>query len=212
MDPLVASNTNTAASTAAAPASLLPADTNAIAQLDIRPEHPPQPIPSFWVWLGGLGLLTALALAAWYAWRRYRAGQKRVPPAAVVPPYRRALDRLRAALDLMHDPERFCVVVSDAVRWYLEERFQLRAPERTTEEFLAELRGAGRLSDLQQSLLGDFLTRCDLVKFARHQPSEPELRALHDAAVRLVEETEPLLNPQAFPPPVPPVPAPAAAR
>ena len=88
----------------------------------------------------------------------------------------------------------------------------LRAPERTTEEFLGELRGTGRLSDLQQSLLGDFLTRCDLVKFARHEPSEPELRALHDAAVRLVEETEPLLNPQASPPTVPPVAAPVAAR
>lgn len=212
MDSPAVSNTNAFATAPAVPASLLPADTNAVAHLDIRPEHPPQPIPSLWAWLGGLGLLTALALAAWYAWRRYRAGQKRVPPAVVIPPYRRALDRLRAALDLMHDPERFCVVVSDAVRWYLEERFQLRAPERTTEEFLGELREAGRLSDLQQSLLGDFLTRCDLVKFARHEPSEPELRALHDAAVRLVEETEPLLNPQAFPPTAPPVAAPVAAR
>ena len=210
MNPQAASTTNTALP--AAPRSLLPADTNAVAQLDIRPDRPPQPISSAWAWIGGLGLLAALALAAWYAWRRYRAGQKRLPPAVVIPPYRRALDRLRAALDLVHDPERFCVVVSDAVRWYLEERFQLRAPERTTEEFLTELRAGERVSGLQQTLLGDFLTRCDLVKFARHEPSEPELRELHDAAVRLVEETEPLLNPQAAPPASPPAPAPALAR
>jgi hypothetical protein len=210
MDPLTASNSNSAAS--AAPISLLPADTNAVAQLDIRPDRPPQPISSVWSWVGGLGLLTALAVAAWYAWRRYRRERSRVPSAVVIPPYRRALDRLRAALDLVHDPERFCVVVSDAVRWYLEERFQLRAPERTTEEFLAELRVGERLSSLQQTLMGDFLTRCDLVKFARHEPSEPELRELHNAAVRLVEETEPLLNPQAATPVPPAAPAPALAR
>jgi len=210
MNPPAASTTNSALP--AAPLSLLPADTNAVAQLDIRPDRPPQPISSAWAWIGGLGLLAALALAAWYAWRRYRAGQKRLPPAVVIPPYRRALDRLRAALDLVHDPERFCVVVSDAVRWYLEERFQLRAPERTTEEFLAELRLGERLSSLQQTLMGDFLTRCDLVKFARHEPSEPELRELHNAAVRLVEETEPLLNPQAATPVPPLAPTPALAR
>lgn len=53
------------------------------------------------------------------------------------------------------------------------------------------------LTALQQQSWGDFLTRCDLVKFARYEPREPELRELYDAAVRLVEETEPLLNPQA---------------
>jgi hypothetical protein len=60
--------------------------------------------------------------------------------------------------------------------------------------------------------MGDFLTRCDLVKFARHEPSAPELRELHDAAVRLVEETEPLLNPQAASAASPPATAPALAR
>ena len=208
MDPATTSNLPAPA----APLSLLPADTNAVAQLDIRPDRPPQPISSAWGWIGGLGLLAALALVAWYAWRRYRRERSRIPSAVVIPPYRRALDRLRAALDLVHDPERFCVAVSDAVRWYLEERFQLRAPERTTEEFLAELRVGERLSSLQQTLMGDFLTRCDLVKFARHEPSEPELRELHNAAVRLVEETEPLLNPQAATPVPPAAPAPALAR
>ena len=208
MDPATTSNLPAPA----APLSLLPADTNAVAQLDIRPDRPPQPISSAWGWIGGLGLLAALALAAWYAWRRYRRERSRIPSAVVIPPYRRALDRLRAALDLVHDPERFCVAVSDAVRWYLEERFQLRAPERTTEEFLAELRLGERLSGLQQTLMGDFLTRCDLVKFARHEPSEPELRELHNAAVRLVEETEPLLNPQAATPVPPLAPTPALAR
>jgi hypothetical protein len=153
-------------------------------------------------------LAAILMAAAWYAWRRYRRERMRPPPAIVIPPYRRALERLRGALDLIHDPERFTVVVSDALRVYLEERFALHAPERTSEEFLAEIQAGAVLTPLQQGLMSDFLTRCDLVKFARYEPREPELRELCDAAIRLVEETEPLLNPKALAAqPAPPAPA-----
>ena len=82
-------------------------------------------------------------------------------------------------------------MVSDTIRWYLEERFSFRAPERTTEEFLYELQGTDLLTPDQKTSLGEFLQRCDLVKFARYEPGEPELRDLHDSALRLVEETEP---------------------
>ena len=176
-----------------------PVGTNALVATDIRDVKPPVAIPSWWIPVIAIAVVVALAAAAVYAWRRYRRQQKQPPPAIVIPPYRRALERLRAALDLIHNPERFCVVLSDAVRVYLEERFDLHAPERTTEEFLAEIQASSLLSDLQQQLMGDFLTRCDLVKFARAEMGEPELRELYDVAVRLVEETEPLLNPQATP-------------
>jgi hypothetical protein len=83
-------------------------------------------------------------------------------------------------------------LVSDTIRWYLEERFDFRAPERTTEEFLYELQATNLLTPDQKTSLGDFLNRCDLVKFAKYEPGEPELRDLHASAVRLVEETEPL--------------------
>ena len=43
----------------------------------------------------------------------------------------------------------------------------------------------------QKDSLGEFLDSCDLVKFAKYEPGEPELRELHDSALRLVEETEP---------------------
>lgn len=197
---------------AAAPVPAAPTEPE-----DIRPPKPPVRLRAGWLaWLGPL--LTALLLAlAWLAWRRYRHERRRPPPAVVIPPYRRALERLRAALDQMHDPHRFVVVISDTLRVYLEERFHLHAPERTTEEFLAEVRAGQLLTPLQQQLMADFLTRCDLVKFARYEPGEPELRELYDAAVRLVEETEPLLNPArdtaAVPenPPAPAAPAPPAA-
>jgi hypothetical protein len=80
--------------------------------------------------------------------------------------------------------------VSNTLRLYLEERFNLRAPERTTEEFLVELRTSRHLTVDQKQSLGEFLESCDLVKFARFEPNEMALWQLHDAALRLVDETQ----------------------
>ena len=79
--------------------------------------------------------------------------------------------------------------MSDTTRTYLEERFDFRAPERTTEEFLRELSGTDLLAREQKDSLGNFLASCDLVKFAKYEPGENELRGLHSSALRLVEET-----------------------
>jgi hypothetical protein len=111
-----------------------------------------------------------------------------VPP---VPAHLRARHKLAAALDLIAQPKPFCIEVSDVTRHYLEERFTFHAPERTTEEFLRELAETDLLSPDQKESLGRFLESCDLVKFARYEPGETELRALHESALRLVEETEP---------------------
>ena len=108
-------------------------------------------------------------------------------------------ERIRDALDWIEDPERFAVEVSEAARKYLEDRFGLRAPERTTEEFLAELSGSVALDGRHKELLADFLTRCDLVKFARAVADRSELEALHRAAVRL-----PSPHGLTAPPPMPP--------
>ena len=63
-------------------------------------------------------------------------------------------------------------MVSDTARTYLEERFEFRAPERTTEEFLRELGGTDLLTGEQKESLGGFLESCDLVKFAKYEPRE----------------------------------------
>ena len=59
------------------------------------------------------------------------------------------------------------------------------------EEFLRELGETNLLTDDQKQSLGKFLESCDLVKFAKYEPGENELRELHGSALRLVEETEP---------------------
>lgn len=159
---------------------------------DLRDIKPPLVIPSGWAWLWwALAAVAVGALLLW-SWRRWLKRKAELPPAPVIPAHVRAKQKLQEALALLGRPREFCILVSDTVRWYLEERFDFHAPERTTEEFLYELKGTNLLAPDQKDSLGEFLKSCDLVKFARYEPREPELRDLHAAALRLVEETEPI--------------------
>ncbi len=156
-----------------------------------RDIKPPVAIPSGWEWLWWmLGAMALAALLVW-AWRRWKKRRSEVPVVPPIPPHVIAKQKLQEALALIGQPRDFCILVSDTVRWYLEERFNFRAPERTTEEFLYELQATELLTPDQKTSLGEFLQRCDLVKFARYEPAEPELRELHGSAMRLIEETEP---------------------
>lgn len=171
--------------------------TNAMASLggrgtnDLRDIKPPVDIPSGWAWLWWTLAALAVAAVLIFLWRYWQKRRRAVPPVPVVPPHVRAKQKLRQALALINQPREFCILVSDTIRAYLEERFDFHAPERTTEEFLYELQATNLLNPEQKRRLGEFLQRCDLVKFARYEPREPELHDLHDAALRLVEETEP---------------------
>lgn len=168
-----------------------PAAVSSAPASDIRDIKPPVAIPSGWEWvwwaLGALAVLAVLLLL-WRLWKKRRSRIRVAPP---VPAHVRARRVLEEALGLITQPKPFCTLVSDTVRVYLEERFDFRAPERTTEEFLLELQGTNLLTVAQKEWLGKFLESCDLVKFAKYEPGEPELRELHSSALKLVEETEP---------------------
>jgi hypothetical protein len=159
---------------------------------DIRDIAPPVEITDPWAWLWWTLAVVALvvALLVYLKWRKRRASL--ISAAPPVPAHVRAKLKLQDALGLITQPKPFVIAVSDAERLYLEERFNFRAPERTTEEFLRELNATELLTKSQKESLGEFLTNCDLVKFAKYEPGENELRELHGSAVRLVEETEPV--------------------
>lgn len=157
---------------------------------DILGIRPPEKIAHelLWLWIGlGILVLAGLAFLAWSRWWRHRFARPPTPP---IPAHVRAKERLHRALSLISEPRLFCIEVSDALRTYLEERFNFKAPERTTEEFLDELKATDLLLPDQKLSLVDFLQRCDLVKFARHEPPEVELREIYEAALRLIDETQ----------------------
>jgi hypothetical protein len=140
------------------------------------------------VLFAAVGLAVAGAVAAAVVWWRRRAARRRAQE-ALVPPHEAALRALRelAAGDL---PERaplaFHHAVADVVRRYLEQRFAVRAPERTTEELMLTVAGADWLDDVQRRALHTFLARCDQVKFAGARPPAAAARDLIDTASDLV--------------------------
>jgi len=172
--------------------------TNASAQSaaplapDIRDIKPPVEIPNGWSWLWWTLAVLALVAILRFAWLYLQKRRSNVPVVPPVPAHIRAKQKLEEALALITQPKPFVIAVSDTARTYLEERFDFRAPERTTEEFLRELGGTDLLTGEQKESLGGFLESCDLVKFAKYEPREPKLRELHGSAVKLVEETEPV--------------------
>lgn len=76
-------------------------------------------------------------------------------------------------------------------RQYLEDRFLLRAPEMTTEEFLLDLKDSTSLSMEHKILLREFLFNCDLVKFAKYAPTAKEIDQALIATTNLIEQTKP---------------------
>lgn len=146
------------------------------------------PDPWRWVALGG-GVVGAVgagwAAAAW--WRRRGAPQ--VPALPPPDPATVARARILGARQGMNDARWYVGEVSDAVRGYLEGRFGVRAPEQTTEEFLAGWAGKEWPGMGDAAGLGEFLGWCDLVKFAGWRPGGAELEALEHAALGMVEPT-----------------------
>jgi hypothetical protein len=157
----------------------------------IRDIKPPVVIPNAWLWVWGILAVLVVAAIAYALWRHWRKKAEEPVVIPVIPPHVRAREKLQEALALFNQPQPFCILVSDTVRIYLEERFQFHAPERTTEEFLHELQATDLLLSGQKESLGEFLSVCDMVKFARYEPGQPELQALHESAARLIDETEP---------------------
>ena len=190
-----------------------PKSTTSATTNDIRAIKPPVEIPSGWLWAAWLGaalLFVSAAIVSLIWWRKRLA---RPVPVVIIPPHVRAKNKLRDALALITDPRAFCIAVSSALRVYLEERFNFRAPERTTEEFMLDLQATTLLSTEQKLSLANFLQECDLVKFARFEPNESELRRLHDAALRLIDETQfDRLAPSTSEPAAPPAPEPVVSH
>jgi len=190
-------NTNSAALVLPDPADA----TNAVAPAeipDIRGLKDMVDIPTgnewvLWLFVAAAVLVVA-GVAAWFVRRRLAKRSDELAPPPPPPPHVVAWERLQRALGLIHEAEQFCTEVSQIIRVYLEERFNLQAPDRTTEEFLLELQFSKRLANEHKQLLADFLGECDMVKFAKAEPPEQELRNLHEAASRLVGETEPRLR------------------
>ncbi|MFC1712866.1 hypothetical protein ACFL6S_04305 [Candidatus Poribacteria bacterium] len=136
----------------------------------------------------GAGLTTYILLR-----RREREVEEAPPRPAHEIAYEQLQGIAEAELVQARETDRYYVLLSAVVRQYLENRFGLHAPEMTTEEFLqaaaSEPVDDSTLLQDHRTLLQDFLTESDLVKFARYGPDEEQMNSAFGSAKRFVDET-----------------------
>lgn len=169
------------------------------AATDIRDIRPPLDVPTdfkrllLWLSAGLAGLLVSAAVF-WLLWRRKRtrlSPEVRRPPR---PPHEVAyelLDRLAMeGLVAKGQVKEYYYRLTNIVRHYIEGRFGLLAPERTTEEFLVEMAHTNMLNIAHKGLIQEFLNHCDMVKYAKYGPSLLEIEETHAMARRLIDETK----------------------
>ena len=135
--------------------------------------------------LGFFIAAAVLAAVGFFVWARNR---KEVRKANAYELAKRQLDSIVAAGSRI-SVEEFYVEISAVIRRYLEIRFELAAPELTTDEFLQIASSESELSKDHQVLLREFLSQADLVKFSGKNASDDEMRRSTELAYRFLEET-----------------------
>ncbi len=159
----------------------------------LRPITPPEAVSEpendyHWLAWGGVAMLAvAVVFTAWEIKRRLSVAKPAMAPE------KRALAELEGiqqmGLPADGDGIRHHALVSEVARRYFERRFQLKAPGRTTTEFLEAMRQGGQLKPEQFAMLQEALDRCDLAKFARVSPTAEECDELGRNVRALVKQT-----------------------
>lgn len=174
--------------------SLVPENFEKLTLHDIKP---PRNLPrsnTVWVWAGGLVLFLLASGITGFIIIRGRNLAQGSTIVQKMPAHEQAFAELRAlvAEDLVKkgNIKEFYQKISDILRRYIENRFNLRAPEQTTEEFLSQIRTKSDFDDSHKTLLENFLTHCDLVKFARHQPETKDIRKTFDSCKAFILGTQ----------------------
>ncbi len=171
---------------------------------DIRDVKPPELFPPNFGFFIALLIFLLLAVLVWFLRRvtlPRREKKTKVPPAP--PPWTVAFQRLtalkEAGFPAQGQVKAYYTELSDILRRYMEGRFDIKAPEMTTEEFLIYLKQNSALNVRQKQSLQDFLNCCDMVKFAKFSSSTAEMEQSFDLAWRLIEETQPQAMPSRQP-------------
>lgn len=168
------------------------------APLELRPAHADlgrRRFPGVPVWIFVVGALVVAALAGPFVWRAHQAYRARQRQRSAYEVARAELDALLAGgRPRPETMDAFYVALSLIVRRYLENRFALRSPELTTEEFLNEMGRSPDLARSHQQMLRDFLLQADLVKFAGHRPEAEIVGQSIASAERFLEDTRDLVR------------------
>ena len=149
-------------------------------------------------WIIGIILIAAIVFFILYAISRRRKNIPlfSLPAKPKLPPHVVALselDKLKEEQLWQHDKVKdYYTRLTDIIRVYLEERYEVPAMEQTTQEILSDFKGEN--SQIKGKLftgLQKTLDTADLVKFAKYTPLADENHFVLVHAYTLVEETKP---------------------
>ena len=157
-----------------------------LATADIHEIAPPVDyslVPPWVIWGAVILGLVVVGIVAWWI-RKLTQRPPRVRSAQ-----ERALEKLQRIAGEMErlSPYEFSIAVSDILRGYVTEQYQLPVTRQTSFEFLSMLAQRSPFSPDETSLLEDFLGRCDLIKFARYDATTHDSRLLLEEATQFVK-------------------------
>ena len=157
-----------------------------LATADIHEIAPPVDYSLVPPWVIYTAVALGIAILALIGWGIRKRARRATP---VISPRDRALDALDRIGGQMEtlSPYQFSIAVSDILRGYVTEQYQLPVTRQTSVEFLAMLAKSSPFSAEEASLLQDFLERCDLIKFARYDATPDDSRRLLEEAIQFVK-------------------------
>jgi len=157
----------------------------------IKDIYGPLPYPFNWC-LALFILIVVLGSIGWGVY--FFFGKRKTTFEVKIPPHQQAYKKLELlkSKDYLEkgDFKSFYVELSNILRDYIEERFQIKALEMTTEEFFSFLREANYFSPEQKNILKEFFSFSDLVKFARFSPLKEDAQKSLSSVENFIDQTK----------------------
>ncbi len=142
------------------------------------------------LWLIIVAVVLIAILLYWFVFRKSKEKEKILTPWALALLNLRDLNENFKAGNL--NPVKCISSLTDIVRNYLEDRFEIHAPRQTTEEFLRNMENWNSpLNNKDRNFLRDFMTSADMIKFAKYEASKEQIETAIVRAEQLVDETTP---------------------
>jgi len=163
---------------------------------DIKDVKEPLRIPLDWKWIVFWILIGLIIITGgYYLYKKYKERKAEFVPEKIIlkiPPHVTALKSLRVLREKQlwqkGMVKEYHSEITEIIRRYFEERFDLPALEMTSGEAVDELRrkrGTKTIIDLTH----DFLNNADLVKFAKYQPLASVNEEMMTQAEKIVKKT-----------------------
>ena len=165
---------------------------------EIKDVKSPITIPYNWMWLLlWVAIAVFLIVAGYFSYKKYKQKKSEQPiekKIIIIPPHVKAL----AALEKLDNEQLwqkgfikdYHSRITEIIRNYFEERFDLPAMELTTTETIHHLKSIKEKENILD-ITYDFLSNADLVKFAKFQPLEQVNEEMMKQAKEIIHSTIP---------------------